>query len=144
MWRAGLIAVACGLVPAPAGEVSSPWERNAWVRTDAGSSVLEPPPHAGGGQSTAWRYFDQVPEPTLIFRKRLLHPGAAIGVHPLTHDEVYYLLEGSGELHVDGATRPVSAGTAIYLRKGARVGLRQLGSDGLLLIISYPPPAGSP
>jgi len=144
MWRAGLIAVAGGLAATPAGETSSPWERNAWVRSDAGSAVLEPPPHAGGGQSTAWRYFDQVPEPTLIFRKRLLHPGAAIGVHPLTHDEVYYLIEGNGELHVDGATRPVSAGTAIYLRKGARVGLRQTGRDGLLLIISYPPPAGSP
>lgn len=139
-----LLVLATGLMPVLAGEGGVPWERNAFVRSDADSVVLEPPPHAGGGQSTAWRFFDDVPEPKLIFRKRLLHPGAAIGVHPLTHDEVYYLLEGTGELHVDGATRPVSAGTAVYLRRGARVGLRQTGRDGLLLIISYPPPVASP
>ena len=146
MQRARLLpaVAAVGLMPGLAGEANMPWERSAWVRSDADSSVAEAPPHAGGGQSTAWRYFDDVPQPTLIFRKRLLHAGAAIGVHPLTHDEVYYLLEGNGELHVDGVTRPVAAGTAVYLRKGARVGLRQTGRDGLLLIISYPPPAGSP
>jgi mannose-6-phosphate isomerase-like protein (cupin superfamily) len=144
MRRVALIAAAAGLMPALAGEGGAPWDRTAWVRSDADSAVLEPPPHAGGGQSTAWRFFDDVPQPTLIFRKRLLHPGAAIGVHPLTHDEVYYVLEGNGELHVDGATRAVSAGTAVYLREGVRVGLRQTGSAGLLLIISYPPPAASP
>ena len=145
MKRAALwAAAAAGLVPALAGEPNPPWERVAWVRSDAQSAVTEPPPHNGGGQSTAWRYFDQVPDPTLVFRKRELHPGAAIGVHPLTHDEVYYLLRGAGELHVNGVTRPVAAGDAIYLRTGVRVGLRQTGRDGLVLIISYPPPAASP
>ena len=63
----------------------------------------EPPPHGGIGMSTAWRISDHVPQPRRMeFRRRTLDIGAAIGEHPIAHDEVYYVLDGEGEVVSDG------------------------------------------
>lgn len=106
----------------------------------------EPPPHGAIGTSSAYRISDAVPQPrTMEFRKRVLHVGAAIGLHPIAHDEVYYVLSGSGEVTSDGVTKPVTAGMAAYLYDGAIVGIRQTGTEPLALIISYPvTPAAKP
>lgn len=100
---------------------------------------IEPPPHGAIGMSTAYRISDAVPSPRAMeFRKRVLHPGAAIGVHRIDHDEVYYVLSGAGEVSSDGVTHRLEAGMAAYLYKGARVGIRQLGQEPLAIIVSYP------
>lgn len=102
----------------------------------------EPPPHGAIGLSTAYRISDAVPAPrSMEFRKRVLHVGAAIGLHPIAHDEVYYVLAGQGEVHADGVVRPLLAGMAAWLSKGSVVGIWQQGSEPLTLIISYPNPA---
>ena len=98
----------------------------------------EPPPHGAIGMSTAYRITDVVPERTLEFRKRILHPGAAIGVHRIDHDEVYYVLSGEGEVVSDGTEARLGPGMAAYLYAGASVGIRQLGEEPLTLIITYP------
>jgi mannose-6-phosphate isomerase-like protein (cupin superfamily) len=72
------------------------------------------------------------------FRRRVLHLGAAIGEHPIDHDEVYYVLDGEGEVVSDGVRAVLKPGMAAYLYKGAVVGIRQLGDKPLSLIISYP------
>lgn len=106
--------------------------------------VKQPPPHQGVGETTAYRYFDELTDAKLIFRKRALHPGAAIGLHTLKHDEVYYVVSGQGELAADGALREVGPGTAIFMYQGASVGIRQLGEQDLVLIIAYPPAEVAP
>ncbi|MES2290224.1 MAG: cupin domain-containing protein [Pseudomonadota bacterium] len=99
----------------------------------------EAPPHGAIGMSTAYRISDAVPAPkTMEFRKRVLHPGAAIGPHPIAHDEVYYVLSGEGEVTSDGAAKPLKPGMAAYLYDGAVVGIRQVGKAPLALIIAYP------
>lgn len=98
----------------------------------------EPPPHGAIGMSTAFRISDVVPNRTMEFRKRVLHPGAAIGVHPIAHDEVYYVLSGEGEVVSDGEAARLGPGMAAYLYTGAQVGITQLGDQPLVLIISYP------
>ena len=99
----------------------------------------EAPPHGAIGMSTAYRISDAVPAPkTMEFRKRVLHVGAAIGPHPIAHDEVYYVLSGEGEVTSDGVARHLKPGMAAYLYDGATVGIRQLGRTPLALIISYP------
>ncbi|AUW57056.1 cupin domain-containing protein [Sphingobium sp. SCG-1] len=99
----------------------------------------EPPPHGQIGMSTAYRISDAVPQPrTMEFRKRVLHVGAAIGIHPIAHDEVYYVLSGEGEVESDGIRKALKPGMAAYLYTGAKVGIRQLGKEPLSLIISYP------
>ena len=98
----------------------------------------EAPPHGAIGMSTAYRISDGVPGRTMEFRKRVLHVGAAIGVHPIAHDEVYYVLDGEGELVAGGKTMKVRQGTAAYLYNGDQVGIRQTGKAPLTLIIAYP------
>ncbi|MDT9013822.1 cupin domain-containing protein [Novosphingobium sp. APW14] len=99
----------------------------------------EAPPHGAIGMSTAYRISDAVPQPRAMeFRRRVLHRGAAIGEHPINHDEVYYVLGGEGEVVSDGQRSGLKPGMAAYLYKGAVVGIRQLGRKPLSLIISYP------
>lgn len=97
-----------------------------------------PPPHDGVGNSTAFRLSDAAPGRNFEFRKRILHPGASIGLHVLTHDEVYYVVSGQGEVASDGRTEVMGPETAAYLYEGADVGIKQVGEEPLVLIIAYP------
>ena len=98
----------------------------------------EPPPHGNIGMSTAYRISDVVPGRTMEFRKRVLHVDAAIGEHPIAHDEVYYVLSGEGEVMSGGTKARLAPGMAAYLYTGAVVGIRQTGKEPLVLIIAYP------
>lgn len=99
----------------------------------------EPPPHGAIGMSTAFRISDAAPVPRAMeFRRRILHVGAAIGEHLIAHDEVYYVLEGEGEVVSDGQRAVLTKGMAAYLYDGAVVGIKQRGDQPLSLIISYP------
>jgi mannose-6-phosphate isomerase-like protein (cupin superfamily) len=109
------------------------------VIDEAATMREEAPPHGAIGLSTAYRISDQVPAPrSFEFRKRALHVGAAIGIHPIDHDEIYYVLSGTGVVHSDGEEKDLTAGTAAWLYKGAKVGIRQTGDAPLVLIIAYP------
>ena len=122
------------LVELPGGvqEARAPAEGHRPVRT-----AREPGPHGGGGATTAYPFFADAPGLALVFRKRALHRGAAIGYHRNDADEIYYVLSGRGELTVDGVKREVAAGTAILTRPGSSHGIRQLGTDDLVILIDY-------
>jgi mannose-6-phosphate isomerase-like protein (cupin superfamily) len=77
----------------------------------------------------------------VIFRKRALHAGSAIGMHVLTHDEVYYVVSGRGRLRVDDRQVEVGPNTAVFMHEGADVGIWQEGDEELVLIVAYPPAA---
>ena len=101
----------------------------------------EAPPHGAIGMSTAWRISDAVPQPRAMeFRRRTLDKGAAIGLHPIDHDEVYYVLGGEGEVTSDGQKATLRQGMTAYLYRGAHVGIAQRGRKPLALIIAYPNP----
>jgi mannose-6-phosphate isomerase-like protein (cupin superfamily) len=100
----------------------------------------EPPPHGAIGMSTAFHISSAAPGRTMEFRKRTLHVGAAIGAHPIGHDEVYYVLSGEGVVISDGREASLKQGMAAYLYRGAFVGIRQVGDQPLTIIISYPLP----
>jgi mannose-6-phosphate isomerase-like protein (cupin superfamily) len=112
-----------------------------YLREDAQVQRTEPGPHEGTGSTTAYRYFDDVTDARVIFRKRAMHPGSSIGMHVLTHDEVYYVVSGRGELRVDDRRTEVGPGAAVFMHEGADVGIRQLGREDLVLIVAYPPAA---
>jgi mannose-6-phosphate isomerase-like protein (cupin superfamily) len=99
----------------------------------------EPPPHGEIGMSTAYRISDFAPQPrTMEFRRRVLDVGAAIGEHPISHDEVYYVTAGEGVVISDGVEARLTPGMAAYLYEGAVVGIRQVGDEPLSIIIAYP------
>ena len=80
----------------------------------------EPTPHGAIGTSTAYRISDAVPGRTMEFRKRVLHVGAAIGAHALTHDEVYYVLSGKGEVSSGDTRSPLRTGMALICSRARR------------------------
>lgn len=104
----------------------------------------EAPPHGEIGMSTAYRISDSAPAPRAMeFRRRILHKGAAIGEHPIAHDEVYYVLSGEGEVVSDGKRAVLKPGMTAYLYNGAVVGIWQKGDAPLSLIVAYPNPPKS-
>jgi mannose-6-phosphate isomerase-like protein (cupin superfamily) len=96
-----------------------------------------PAPHNGPGRSTGYSFFEKAAGFKLVFRKRVLHPGAAIGYHLQKEDEVYYILSGTGVMQMNGKEFPVKAGDAILTRSGSSHGLKQTGAGDLSLIINY-------
>lgn len=103
------------------------------------TKVREAPPHGAIGMSTAYRISDAAPQPrTMEFRRRVLDVGAAIGEHPIAHDEVYYVTSGRGIVVSDGVQAELTAGMTAYLYTGAIVGIRQVGDEPLSIIIAYP------
>ena len=59
------------------------------------------------------------------------------------YDEVVYVLEGTGELHIDGETAPLRAGTCVHLPAGLVHCLANTG-PGEMQVLGVFRPAGSP
>ena len=106
-------------------------EREAAIRHE------EPGPHEGGGKTIAYPYFAKVPGVKVAFRKRVLYPGSSIGYHLQEKEEIYYIVQGRGEMNMNGKTLPVMAGDAVLTHPGNRHGLKPVGSDSLIVIINY-------
>lgn len=136
IWHTGLALAS--IAAATAANAQQPAERPMVVVDERSTMREEATPHGRIGMSTAFRISDAVPGRTMEFRKRILHVGAAIGPHPLAHDEVYYVLSGTGTVSSGSETKPLTAGMAAYLYTGATVGIRQTGKQPLTLIIAYP------
>jgi len=118
-------------ITTPAGQASSLIEHDTIV------AAQQPGPHGGGGLTTAYSFFAGAPNLQLVFRKRALHHGAAIGYHRQDEDEIYYVVSGTGALTLNGQRSVVGAGTAILTRTGSSHGIQQVGSDDLVIIIVY-------
>ena len=100
-------------------------------------AVKQPGPHDGGGNTTAYNFFSKANDCKLVFRKRILHPGSAIGYHLQKEDEIYYIISGTGEMKMNGKTFEVKTGDAILTRPGSSHSLKQVGKDDLVIMINY-------
>ncbi|HEU4958831.1 MAG TPA: cupin domain-containing protein [Sphingomonas sp.] len=132
--------IAASLIPLALAQAvpASPAAGTARVVHEGDTRVEQAPPHDGTGMSTAYRISDVMPNRSMEFRKRVMHPGSSIGLHPIAHDEVYYVVSGTGEVTADGKVIAVGAGDAAYFYDGNTVGIRQTGKDDLVLLIAYP------
>ena len=122
------------------------WTAAAWQKPEAGGYILErdadvaaqePGTHKGGGQTIGYSFFKKAPRLALVFRKRALKPGSGIGYHEQKEDEIYYVLSGRGVMTIDGKSFDVDPGTAVLTRPGSSHGLKQVGSEDLVLMINY-------
>ena len=100
----------------------------------------EPGTHNGGGSTVGYSFFSKADGLKMVFRKRVLHPGSAIGYHLQNEDEIYYVISGTGEIQMNGKSFPVKEGDAILTRPGSSHGLKQTGKDDLVIIINYQNP----
>jgi len=107
------------------------------IQRDADVAKTEPGPHQGPGQTVGHVFFEKTPNLHFSFRKRVLKPGAGIGYHEQHEDEVYYVLSGRGVMTLDDKPYDVTPGTAILTRTGSSHGLKQTGTDDLVVLISY-------
>lgn len=77
------------------------------------------------GDSTVLReLFNPETQKGLALRYSLAHaslkPGESSTAHTLTVSEVYFILEGSGVMHIDNEAAEVSSGQAIYIPPHAK------------------------
>ena len=137
-----LLALACALASAASAAADPAAPASALpmvVVSDSEVMVREAPPHGAIGMSTAYRISDAAPQPRQMeFRRRVLDVGAAIGAHPIGHDEVYYVTAGRGVVVSDGVEAEIGPDMAAYLYERAVVGIRQVGEEPLSIIIAYP------
>ncbi len=117
--------------PAKSDPAKYVFERDEQVRKE------EPGPHKGGGESLGYTFFNKAPGYHTVFKKRTLKSGSAIGYHRQTEDEVYYIIEGKGEITLNGEKFPVKPGDAILTRTGSSHGIAPLDGNDLTIIIVY-------
>ena len=110
------------------------------LERDAQVAKEEPGTHNGGGLTVGYSFFSKVPNLKLVFRKRALKPGSAIGYHLQKEDEIYYVLSGHGTLTIDGKAVEVGPGDAVLTRPGSSHGLKQTGPEDLVIMINYEQP----
>ncbi len=107
------------------------------VQHDAEIAKSEPGTHNGGGQTVGYSFFDKTPGMKFVFRKRALKPGSGVGYHEQHEDEVYYVLSGKGVMTLDDKPVDVTPGTAVLTRPGSSHGLKQVGTEDLVVLIAY-------
>ncbi len=68
-----------------------------------------------------------------------LPPGQTSVLHSLTTSEVYYILSGVGEMHIDDETQFVEPGDAVYIPPNAKQFIYNCGTEPLIFICIVDP-----
>jgi len=71
-----------------------------------------------------------------------LAAGSIDSQHPHTEDEVYYVVGGAGQVHIDGEDTEVSPGSVIFVAAGVEHRFHSITED-LKLLVVFAPPRGS-
>ena len=94
--------------------------------------------HGGQGEIAAARVIDRGANPGLVFVDLVVvPPETSIGLH--THgpddEELYVVVDGHGEMEVDGEVVEVGPGSVVVNRPGGRHGLRNTGPEPVRLVV---------
>ena len=120
-----------------AGQGGDPARRSQVVHEDT-LARAQAGPHGGAGPTTAYPFFADAQGLPFVLRKRVLHKGAGIGLHPQHKDEIYYIVSGRGSYVLDGKQHDVQAGHALLTRTGSTHALQQVGEEDLVVLLAYP------
>ena len=95
------------------------------------------------GDGTLLRELLHPDKQLIALRYSLAHavfPGDQTSIpHSLTTAEVYFILTGQGEMHIDEAVQMVEPGDAVYIPPNARQFIRNCGSEPLVFICIVDP-----
>ncbi|PJL14574.1 rhamnogalacturonan acetylesterase [Stenotrophomonas maltophilia] len=120
-----------------AGQGADPARPSQVVHEDT-LARAQPGPHGGAGPTTVYPFFADAQGLPFVLRKRVLHKGAGIGLHPQHKDEIYYIVSGRGSYVLDGKQHDVRAGHALLTRTGSSHALQQAGDEDLVVLLVYP------
>jgi mannose-6-phosphate isomerase-like protein (cupin superfamily) len=71
----------------------------------------------------------------------ILEPGKSSLPHIINKSiEIYYILEGKGEMNIDQETQVVTEGQAIYIPSNARQWIKNIGNSNLKFLCIVSPP----
>jgi mannose-6-phosphate isomerase-like protein (cupin superfamily) len=95
------------------------------------------------GDSTRLRELLHPDKQPIALRYSLAHATLASGEtsqpHSLKTSEVYYILTGRGEMHIEDETQIVEPGDAVYIPPNARQFIRSCGNEPLVFICIVDP-----
>jgi mannose-6-phosphate isomerase-like protein (cupin superfamily) len=95
------------------------------------------------GDGTRLRELLHPDKQDLALRYSLAHaivPAGQVSIpHALKTSEVYYILEGQGEMHIDAEMSQVEPGDAVYIPPGGRQYIRNIGQTPLVFICLVDP-----
>lgn len=95
------------------------------------------------GDGTQLRELLHPDKQPLDLRYSLAHAVVPVGQvstpHALKTSEVYYLLQGEGEMHIEDEVQPVEPGDVIYIPPHARQFIRNTGQEPLVFICLVDP-----
>jgi len=83
-------------------------------------------------------YLEFLRVPSLSAGLYMLSAGAADTQEPHTEDEVYYVVSGRGYIQVDSESRPVEAGTLIFVKANVQHHFHSITEDLRVLVIFAP------
>ena len=94
--------------------------------------------HVATGQ--LWHEFLRVADLSMgLYR---LPAGGTDPQQPHSEDEIYYIIDGRGQIMVDGEDRPVQAGSIVYVGKGVDHRFHTIEED-LQILVFFAPAEGS-
>ena len=90
----------------------------------------------------SWRTLisaDRTPTDTLTMGSAEIAAGAseAGALHRHAAAEIYYVISGAGQVHIDGVDHPVTAGSAVYIPGGVWHFMRNTGDAVLKLLYVF-------
>lgn len=95
------------------------------------------------GDNTILRELLHPDKQPLALRYSLAHATLPIGktstLHSLTTSEVYYIISGKGEMHIDEETQIVEPGDAVYIPPNAKQFIHNCGDEPLIFVCMVDP-----
>ena len=95
------------------------------------------------GDSTRLREMLHPDKQDIALRYSLAHATLAVGEtsdpHALKTSEVYYILSGEGEMHIDDETQHVGPGDTVYIPPNARQFIHSCGTEPLAFLAIVDP-----
>ena len=83
-------------------------------------------------------YFEFLRVPALSAGLYMLAAGAVDTQEPHTEDEIYYVISGRGFIQVDQESRPVEAGSLVYVKAHVEHRFHTITEDLRVLVIFAP------
>ena len=89
-------------------------------------------------RQTGSQYLEFIRKPSLSVGLYMLSAGAIDQQEPHTEDEVYYVVRGRGSIQVDKESRPVEAGSVVFVQANVEHRFHTISEDMTILVFFAP------